>query len=394
MQHEEIERLFRSPEGERIERKRNAGDTDAIREVICSFANDLANRRTPGVLFIGQEDDGSCSNLPITDRLLMQISGMRVDGKLTPFPVISVEQITVDGCTLICVIVTPTDNPPIKVDNVVFVRVGPTTRRATAQEEQTLVEKRRWGNLPFDAHGVQGATLDDLDLRRFELELLPALISPDALLENGRTIDQRLKALRLMRPDGAPTVSAVLLFGKNPQDFFSGAYVQVLRVSGTELTSDIVDQREFSGPIPDQLRTLDEYVQIHARQPLEMSQSTHTTSPDYPVEALRQLIRNALIHRAYEGTNSPVRITWYSNRVEIISPGGPFGQVTADNFGQPGVTDYRNPTSAAFLKDLGFVERFGLGIALAKRALAANGNPAPEFTISGTHVHIVVRAAQ
>jgi ATP-dependent DNA helicase RecG len=324
----------------------------------------------------------------------MQISGMRVDGRLTPFPVISVEQVTIDECTLVGVVVRPTDNPPIKLDNVVYVRVGPTTRRATPQEEQTLVEKRRWGNLPFDAHGVVGATVDDLDLRRFELEILPALISPDALMENGRTMEQRLKALRLMRPDGTPTVSAILLFGKNPPEFFSGAYVQALRVAGTELTSEIVDQREFSGTVPDQFRLLDEYIQINSRQSLKMSKATHTQSSDYPVDALRQLIRNALMHRAYEGTNSPVRITWYSDRVEITSPGGPFGQVTAENFGEPGVTDYRNPTLASFLKDLGFVERFGLGIALARKALEVNGNPPPEFTVLGTHIHIVMRAAQ
>ena len=123
MQREEIERLFRSPEGEQLERKRNANNSDAIREVICSFANDLANRRTPNVLFIGQENDGTCSNLQITDRLLTQISGMRVDGRLTPFPVISVDPVTIDECTVVCVVVNPTDNPPIKVDNVVFVRV-------------------------------------------------------------------------------------------------------------------------------------------------------------------------------------------------------------------------------------------------------------------------------
>lgn len=394
MQRDEIERLFRSREGELIERKRNANDPDAIREAICAFANDLGNRRTPGVLFIGVDDDGTCSNLQITDRLLTQISGMRVDGKLTPFPVISVEQVSIDECDVICVSVTPTDNPPIKVENVVYVRVGPTTRRATSQEEQTLVEKRRWGNLPFDAHGVAGAALQDLDLRRFELELLPALISPDAIAENGRTIDQRLRALRLMRPEGTPTVSALLLFGKNPSEFFAGAYVQIMRVAGAELTSEIVDQREFFGTLPDQLRQLDDYIQINTRQSLDMSAPTHRTASDYPIDALRQLVRNALIHRAYEGTNSPVRITWYSDRVEISSPGGPFGQVTAENFGDPGVTDYRNPTLAALLKDLGFVERFGLGIALAKRALEANGNPPPKFTVSGTHIHVVVRATQ
>lgn len=389
-----LEHLFRGPEGERVERKRNANDLDGIRETICAFANNLSNNREPAVIFIGLENDGTCSNLPITDRLLTTLAGTRLDGKLTPFPVIAVDQVTIDRCTVIYVAIAPTDNPPIKLDNIAFVRIGPTTRRATPPEEQTLVEKRRWGNLPFDAHAVSGATTADLDLRRFELEFLPALVSPDALTANDRTLDQRLLALRLIRPGGVPTTAAILMFGKTPTEFFPGAYVQVLRVSGTELTSTIIDQREFSGALPDQLRQLDEYVQLNIRHPLEVGGPTHAQSADYPAEAIRQLLRNAVIHRTYEGTHSPVRMTWYSDRIEIISPGGPFGQVTAENFGMPGVADYRNPTLAALLKDLGFVERFGLGIAIARRALQANGNPAPEFTASRTHVHVVVRSPQ
>jgi ATP-dependent DNA helicase RecG len=391
---ETLEQLFRTPEGGGVERKRNAIDLDVIRETICAFANDLAQRRRPAVVFIGLEDNGDCSNIPITDRLLATLAGMRLDGKLTPFPVIAVERATIDDCTFAFVTVAPTDNPPIKLDNVAYVRVGPTTRRATAPEEQTLVERRRWGVLPYDAHAVAGSTIDDLDLRRFELEILPALVNPDAIAANNRTVEQRLIALRLIRPDRTPTTSAILLLGKSPLEFFPGAYVQMLRLAGTELTSPVVDQREISGSLPDQLRQIDEYVELNVRRSLEIGGPTHAGNEDFPVEAIRQLVRNALIHRLYEGTNSPVRLTWYSDRIEINSPGGPFGQVTAENFGAPGVTDYRNPTLAALLKDLGFIERFGVGIALARQALRNNGNPPPEFTVLGTHVHVTIRSGQ
>jgi ATP-dependent DNA helicase RecG len=391
---ETLEQFFRTPEGEGVERKRNANDLDSIRETICAFANDLAQRRRPAIIFIGLENNGDCSNIAVTDRLLTTLAGTRLDGKLTPFPVIAVEQATIDGCTFAFVAVAPTDNPPIKMDNIVYVRVGPTTRRATTPEEQTLVERRRWGVLPYDAHAVVGSTIDDLDLRRFELEILPALVNPDAVAANSRTLEQRLLALRLIRPDGTPTTAAILILGKSPLDFLPGAYVQILRLAGTELTSPVVDQREISGPLPDQLRQIDEYVELSVRHSLEIGGPTHAGSADFPVEAIRQLVRNALIHRSYEGTNSPVRITWYSDRIEINSPGGPFGQVTAENFGAPGVTDYRNPTLAALLKDLGFVERFGVGIAIARRALSENGNPPPEFTVLGTHVHATMRSGQ
>ena len=57
------------------------------------------------------------------------------------------------------------------------------------------------------------------------------------------------------------------------------------------------------------------------------------------------------------------------------SPGGPFGQVNRQNFGRPGITDYRNPHLAEAMKNLGYVQRFGIGIQLARSELQKNGNP-------------------
>jgi ATP-dependent DNA helicase RecG len=87
------------------------------------------------------------------------------------------------------------------------------------------------------------------------------------------------------------------------------------------------------------------------------------------MEALRQLIRNAYMHRSFEATNAPVRVYWFDDRIEIHNPGGPFGSVTPENFGRPGVTDYRNPNLAEALRALGYVQRFGAGIAIARKAL-------------------------
>jgi len=69
-----------------------------------------------------------------------------------------------------------------------------------------------------------------------------------------------------------------------------------------------------------------------------------------------------------EGTNTPVRIYWFSNRIEIYNPGGLYGNVNSENLGK-GATDYRNPLVAEAMKVLGYVQRFGLGVPLAKEKL-------------------------
>lgn len=123
------------------------------------------------------------------------------------------------------------------------------------------------------------------------------------------------------------------------------------------------------------------------------SGTTEVRKSPYPLSALQQLIRNAVMHRTYENTNAPVRVYWFDDRIEIYSPGGPYGTVTRENFGRPGVSDYRNAALAAVLKTLGYVQRFGVGIAEARRALAGNGNPPLEFDVQPTMVLAVVRGA-
>jgi ATP-dependent DNA helicase RecG len=390
---DELAQLYANQESDLVERKRNWAKGDEIRQAICAFSNDLPNHGKPGVIFVGQEDDGTCANIQIDDELLRNLGGIRVEGKIHPFPQISVSRKILKGCTVAVIEVEPSNNPPIRFDGRVWIRVGPRRAVATPEEERRLVEKRRWGNLPFDAQGVVGANLDDLDLARFELELLPAIMPPDVLEQNHRPREQQLTALRLTNRDGIPTNTGVLFLGKSPLSWIPGAFVQFRRVDGDSLTDISLDYHEISGTLPDQARRLDELLTINIRNRMIVGGPARAEQSDYPVEALRQLVRNALIHRTYEGTNAPVRLTWYNDRVEIQSPGGPYGQVTLENFGA-GATDYRNPTVAGLMGSLRFMERFGVGIAIARKSLNENGNPPLEYQNNAQHVLAIVRPSR
>jgi ATP-dependent DNA helicase RecG len=184
----------------------------------------------------------------------------------------------------------------------------------------------------------------------------------------------------------------LLVLGKTPADFIAGAYVQFLRIEGHQLADPVADQKEVHGPLPDLLRRLDDLLSANVSTATDVAGgTTELRHPDYPMIALQQVVRNAVMHRDYQTTNAPVRITWFLDRVEIQNPGGPFGQVTVENFGTPGLTDYRNPHLAEALKTLGFVQRFGVGIPLARKALADNGNPPLAFDVQPNHVLATVR---
>ncbi|HJT31440.1 MAG TPA: ATP-binding protein, partial [Pirellulales bacterium] len=241
--------------------------------------------------------------------------------------------------------------------------------------ERRLAEKRRAENLPFDQRAMRGAALDDLDLTLFERAYLPAAVAADVLAENERPVPQQLASLHFLGPDGTPNVAALLALGKDPRRWIPGAYVQFVRFDGVEITEVVRHQREIDGPLPDLLRGIDDILEANIAIATNIAAGPRELKhPDYPIVALQQLARNAVMHRNYETTHAPIRIYWFSDRVEILSPGGPFGQVNEQNFGQPGVTDYRNPLIAEVMKSLGYVQRFGFGFPLARKELERNGN--------------------
>ena len=391
----ELEKLIEQGESDRVEFTESAKKLDKIREAICAFANDLPDHRDAGFVFIGIRDDGSCADLDIDDNLLQTLGGLRGNGKVLPSPTMAVNKRTLKGCDVAVIKVEPSDNPPVRVDGRCWTRIGPSRAQATAEEERRLTEKRRWGNLLYDIQGVGGASVEsDLDMLKFQQEYLPAAISPEALEENERGRENQLQALRLTTQERLPTVTAILVLGKNPIQWFPGAYIQFVRYAGTEITDSIKNKKEIHGTLPDQLRELDSILKANIAVALDTDGELHVEKPDYPYEALRELARNAVIHRNYETTSTPVRIYWFSDRIEIISPGSVYGTVTKDNFGSPGATDYRNPTIAEAMKNMGFMQRFGMGIATARRALKENNNPPLSFDIQDTTILITVKSAQ
>ena len=393
MDDQELAALLNDMESDRVERKASISDGKKIRQAICAFANDLPNHQKPGVLFIGVNDDGTCADLPITDELLLKLASIRSEGKILPFPVLQVNKRLLSGCELAVVIVEPSEAPPVRFDGRTYIRVGPRRATATPEEERRLNEKRRARDLPFDLRPLVSATVDDLDLDIFQREYLISALAPDVIEENQRSLSQKLASARFTTPppESCPTVLGILITGKEPRQFVPGHYVQFLRIDGSELGDPIKDQKEISGSLIDILRKLDETLQINISTASDItSQSREIQQPDYPIEALRQLARNAVMHRSYENTNAPVKLYWFDNRIEILNPGGLFGQVNRENFGQ-GVTDYRNPHLAGVMKDLGYVQRFGYGIPTAKRALQKNGNPPLEFLLNDTNTSVIIR---
>lgn len=396
---DELTAMLDDLESELVERKESfKGSTaDKVRQAVCAFANDLPDYNRAGVLFIGAKDDGSPAGLPITDDLLRNLGSMKTDARILPLPSISVQKRRLKGSEMAIVIVMPSDMPPVKFDGRIWVRSGPSRCLANEQEERILSEKRRYKNIPFDIYPVPSAKITDLSRVIFEEEYLPAAFAQDVLDANSRTYEERLASCKMIvSPDEpVPTVLGILALGRHPQDFLPGAYVQFLRIDGLGLADPVIDEQMIGGPMIEMVRRAEEKLAAHNRIAVEIiSSPTHRKDWLYPPSALQQILYNAVLHRTYEATNAPARVYWFNDRIEITSPGGPYGNVTVENFGKPGITDYRNPNIGDVLKTFGFIQAFGRGIATAEKALKDNGNPPLQFTVNQSVVACAIRGKQ
>ncbi len=236
----------------------------------------------------------------------------------------------------------------------------------------------------------------EINRTTFEGEYLTHAFAPDVLEANERSYEQRLAACRMIisPEERVPTVLGVLTLGNAPRQWLPGDYVQFLRIQGKEWGDPIVDEQAIDGPLAQMLRRLDDKLKAHLMTRVDFTSGTvETRSSTYPLAALQQLVRNAVMHRTYENTHNPVRVYWFDDRIEIHSPGGPYGLVTKETFGRPGVTDYRNPHIAEAMKVLGFVQKFGMGISTAQKALKDNGNPPAEFQVEDHFILTTLRLA-
>lgn len=270
-------------------------------------------------------------------------------------------------------------------------RPGPMTKQASSDDERILTERARSKSVPPDLRAVDGTSLTDLDSELIRSTLIPAQVAGEIIEENDRPFEIQLASLGLLSRSGAPSLLGVLLASFDPTAFVPGAYVQFVRYDGSDESAPVSDEDEIRDNLVIAGRKTSDLLQVNIRHRLQTQGALQEISrPDYPLGALRETLVNALVHRSYEGTNAPIRILWFDDRLEVHSPGGPFGVVTADNFRR--TTDYRNPNLAAAMKSLGYLNRFGRGIARTEAEMRRNGNPAPEFEIGQSWWTVILRS--
>ena len=279
----------------------------------------------------------------------------------------------VQGTQVIQVVIPPGLPHVYSLDGRYLAREGRHTGPLPARKLRELLLER--GIVHFESRVLPGVTMDDLDPDRIEeyLKILN-LTGPEATTE----VLLRRGCLSTAPAGGgyAPTFAALILFGKHPQRWLPNAIVLAVRFSGLSFADQFIKQ-EIAGTLPEQLRRAEQFVRDELRSVVRLVGLSRQETLEYPLEAVRELLVNAVAHRDYNAQGDSVHLHVFANRLEVHSPGGLPGPVTLDNLLEARFS--RNPVIVQVLSDMGFVERLGYGLNRVVAAMKQHGLQPPRF---------------
>jgi ATP-dependent DNA helicase RecG len=252
-----------------------------------------------------------------------------------------------------------------------FGREGRQTNPLAARRLRELLVER--GAVQFEARIPPGATLADLDPDQVAAYLealgLPGYEKPDEVL-------LRRGCLRLVEGVLKPTYAALLLFGRYPQQWVPSASILAAHFAGAAFGDQFVKQN-ITGTLPEQIRKAELFARENLRSVARLVGLQRQDTPEYPLEAVRELLVNAAAHRDYNLQGDIIHLNIFSDRLEVQSPGALPGPVNLDNLLQARFS--RNAVITQVLSDMGFVERLGYGLDRVVRVMRQVNLRPPRF---------------
>lgn len=195
--------------------------------------------------------------------------------------------------------------------------------------------------------------------------------------------DFLVNALKVVKKDNGvfrPTNAAILFFGKDPTGFITHHEIRIARFRGTT-RSEFIDSQEIKGPIYKMLDAVETFFLRNTRLANKIVEFKRVDIPEYPFEAIREAIINAIAHRDYNRRGAPIMVAIFDNRVEVRNPGGLLPGLNIKKLEGTHVT--RNQAICNIFHETMDMERFGTGIGKMKKLMKEHGLSAPEFSEEG-----------
>ena len=375
----EMTHYLKQQEGKTLEFKENCLPLSKIVRTVVAFANTAGGTLIIGVRGKTKEVIGLSDLLQEEERL----SNAFADG-IRPLMIPDIQFSSFRGRNLIIVSV-PHLTGPYYVrsqgpEKGVYVRLGSMNRRAGPEMIETI--RRLSRNISFDEQPYRESSSEDIDFRAAS-EFF-ASVSRQLTPSISKTLDL---TTRQSRKD-IPTVGAVLLFGKNRHRFFPDAVIRCARFQGID-TDRFLDQLEIDEHLPEAVETAISFIERHTLQAAEIGRIRRREMPEYPVQAVREAVINAVVHTDYAISGMNIKVAIFDNRIEITNPGFlPFGLTLEAALS--GVSKLRNRVIGRVFRELKLIEQWGTGLNRMISACKEQGLQPPLFEEIGASFRVTL----
>ena len=406
-------RTLANRESEQIEWKENVADIDDVVETLSAFANDLQNLGG-GYVVCGAQEEKDEHGFPrlvltgLTASRLKEVEGKTlsrcrdlVSPPITPL----VEELPAEQPERrILVFIQPaTDQAHTfrrgKDGGKHYVRVSRSTIEARNGVLRNLLV-RKGAMEPWDRRPCNAATENDIDLLalREALQRMGVFSSMRGLepyLSDTAQLSPFVPSLFIREPLSGvlrPRNFAVLLFGHETQRFIPGAFSIFSMYPETDRSDAHSERHEVAGNLLEQARRLGQLLDVQSHVVIDKVSRETPNAMKYPTRALYEAMGNALAHRDYE-SDQPTRITVFSDRIELLSPGSlPIGVDPSEFREGRASPKWRNQTLAWFFTRLQIAQAEGQGIPTILRVMREEGCPPPQFEVDDSRVLCVLPA--
>ncbi|MGE5341758.1 MAG: ATP-binding protein [Candidatus Omnitrophota bacterium] len=399
-------------ESERVEWKENVADIESVIKTIVAFSNDYSNLGG-GYVVCGAKEEKDEYGFPmvtyqgLTADRIKEISGKVLSdcrNFVDPAIVPVIEELPIPGDEskqILVFIVSATNyahSYRSKGTSTYYIRSGSHTIEArNGLYLELLIRKHQLE--PWDKRINPNASIDSLDLltlREYLQEMrlwFPNKSIDDYLSDTEKLADftPPLAGKKGLDHTLRPKNFAILMFGKKPLDFIDGAYAIFSVYRGLDRSETTAERHEITGTVVQQAKRLIELLNAESYTFFDKTENT-PNQVKYPVRALKEAVINALVHRDYE-SDQPVRVTIFSDRIEIYSPGGlPFG-VDKEKFKSGNASaHWRNQTLSYLFNRLQLAQAEGQGIPTIIKTMKDEHCPPPIFDLGPESVTCILPA--
>ena len=348
------------PESHNIEYKANW--RDEYLKWICGFAN-----ASGGKLYIGIDDKGKVTGIDNHDRLLEDLPNKFRD-ILGVYAEVNLHE---EKGKHYLEIIVPRYDVPISVRGKYYVRTGSTLQELKGPALNEFILKRTgktWDDIP-----EQRASINDIDESSIKQFLKDARTVKRINVEDNINISDLLEKLRLLE-DGHLKRAAIVLFGKDPGKFYPNIAVKIGKFGETD--ADL----KFHEVIEDNLVQLKDRIgeMLNAKffiHPIDFMGMQRVERDEYPVDAVREMILNALVHRNYMG--APTQIRLYDDNFSVWNDGGLPEGISEEDLKKVHRSKPRNSLIADTCFKAGYIDSWGRGTIKIIEACQEFGLPEP-----------------